>query len=144
MFVLDARLNCYHSLLGLCYLLVRECSVFECPNRKMLHTIYYKKPMFILKRRVGLQKVLLLSLAAILITSAGCRVQQQESGEVPEVDVDVEPGNLPEYEVEGPEVDVGTEKQKVTVPEVEVTQETKTIEVPDIDVEPPSADDGNN
>lgn len=100
--------------------------------------------MFILKWQVGLQRLLLLSLAAILVTSAGCRVQQEEAGELPEADVDVEPGNLPEYEVEGPEVDVGTEEQEVTVPEVEVTQDTRTIEVPDIDVEPPSADDGNN
>ena len=96
--------------------------------------------MFISKQWTGLQRILLLSLAALLMTSAGCRVQQEEAGELPEADVDVEPGNLPEYEVEGPEVDVGTEEQEVAVPEVEVTEETRTIEVPDIDVEPPSAD----
>jgi hypothetical protein len=36
-------------------------------------------------------------------------VEKEQAGEEPDVDVNVDPGNLPEYEVEGPEVDVGTE-----------------------------------
>lgn len=76
--------------------------------------------------------------AALLLVTAGCRVEQEEAGEPPAVDVEVSPGNLPEYDVEGPDVDVSTEEQEITVPEVNVTQEEETITVPDVDIEPPS------
>ncbi|MBE9126372.1 hypothetical protein IQ257_16260 [Coleofasciculus sp. LEGE 07092] len=87
-----------------------------------------------------MRQVLLLPLAALLVVSAGCRVQQEEAGEAPDVDVNVDPGKLPEYDVDGPEVEVGTEEKDVTVPEVEVTQEEKTINVPDVDVNLPTED----
>ncbi|MEM1251889.1 MAG: hypothetical protein AAGI69_05610 [Cyanobacteria bacterium P01_H01_bin.21] len=76
-----------------------------------------------------------------MIFAAGCRVEQEQSGELPDVDVDVEPGQLPEYEVEGPEVEIGTEQQEITVPDVDVDTEQKEITVPDVDVELPT-DDG--
>lgn len=60
---------------------------------------------------------------------AACDAEQTEEGELPEV----EGGNLPEYDVDAPEVnaDVGTEQ--VDVPD--------TVEVPtmDVDVEPADA-----
>lgn len=52
---------------------------------------------------------------------AACDVDQTEEGEMP--DVDVSGGQAPEYDVEGPEVNVGTE--------------TRTVETPTIDVDPP-------
>jgi hypothetical protein len=48
----------------------------------------------------------------------GCDVDQTEEGEMP--DVDVQGGNLPEYDVEGPDVDVGTREETVTVPDIDV------------------------
>jgi hypothetical protein len=59
---------------------------------------------------------------------AACDVEQTEEGEMPEVEgmPTVEGGDMPEYDVEGPDVDVGTEEQ--------------TVEVPTVDVDP--ADDG--
>lgn len=92
--------------------------------------------MFFLKR-----PVLLLPLALLLVVSTGCRVEKEQAGEAPEVDVNVEPGKLPEYEVEGPEVDVGTQEKTITVPEVEVTQEEKTITAPDVDIQLPTDED---
>lgn len=50
---------------------------------------------------------------------AGCRAEQTEEGEVP--DVRVEGGELPEYDVEAADVDVTTDTQVVETPEVEVT-----------------------
>ena len=85
--------------------------------------------------------LLLLPLALLLVVSTGCRVEKEQAGEEPDVDVNVDPGNLPEYEVEGPEVDVGTEEKEITVPDVEVTQEEKTITAPDVDVQPPTDTD---
>lgn len=50
-------------------------------------------------------------------------VDQTESASLPDVDVSVEGGNMPEFDVEAGDVDVGTE--------------TVTVEVPTIDVESP-------
>ena len=69
-----------------------------------------------------------LALAAICLSFAGCDVDQTKEGDMPEVDVNVSGGQLPEYNVEGPDVTVGTEN--------------KTIQVPTIDVDTPNDDDG--
>lgn len=59
----------------------------------------------------------------LVIGTTGCRVTQTEEGEMPDVDVKVEDGKVPEYDVDAADVDVKTEK--------------KTIEVPDVDVNMP-------
>lgn len=59
---------------------------------------------------------------AVLLTTlgmAGCEVEKTEEGSLP--DVEVEGGNMPEYDVDGPDVDVGTKEKTVTVPDVDVT-----------------------
>lgn len=61
---------------------------------------------------------------------AACDVDQTKEGDMPEVDVNVTGGELPEYNVEGPTVDVGTEN--------------KTIEVPTVDVDVPDDGEGNS
>jgi hypothetical protein len=63
-------------------------------------------------------------IAPFALGLAACDVDQTEEGEMPEVNV--EGGNMPEYDVETADVDVGTEE--------------KTVEVPTIDVEVPDAD----
>lgn len=54
---------------------------------------------------------------------SACSVEQTEEAELP--DVDVEGGNVPEYDVDAADVDVSTEE--------------RTVEVPVIDVEDPDA-----
>jgi len=80
-------------------------------------------------------------LAAMFAFSVGCDVDQTREGELPDVDVDVsgDPGQLPAYDVEGPEVDVDTKPVEVTVPDVDVdiSEEEAIIEVPDVDVDVP-------
>lgn len=49
---------------------------------------------------------------------AACDVDQTEEGELPEVNV--EGGNMPEYDVTTPEVEVGTEETTVEVPTVDI------------------------
>jgi hypothetical protein len=61
---------------------------------------------------------------------AACDVDQTKEGELPEVEVNASGGQLPEFEVEGPTVNVGTEN--------------KTIQVPTVDVDPPKDADGNS
>ena len=58
---------------------------------------------------------------------------------LPDVDVEVEKGQLPHYDVDTAEVTVTTKEKEVKVPDVdiEVKTETKTIELPDIEVTMP-------
>jgi len=55
---------------------------------------------------------------AMALGLSACDVDQTEEGELPEVDVDG--GNMPEYDVETADVDVGTEEVTVDVPDVDV------------------------
>jgi len=75
-----------------------------------------------------------------VVPLGACQVEQEETGSLPDVDVDVEPGNLPEYDVQGPDVDVGVTERTVTVPRVVVVQEEETVDVPYIDVDLPGAE----
>ena len=59
-------------------------------------------------------------LGASCLALAACDVDQTQEGELPDVDVNTTGGQLPEYNVEGPEVSVGTENQVVEVPTVDV------------------------
>jgi hypothetical protein len=88
--------------------------------------------------------VLLLALALTL--STGCRVRQTEEGDMPDVDVEVKGGNVPEYDVDAADVDVNAKETEVTVPDVDVKTEKKKVTVPDVDVTMPSekpADDND-
>ncbi len=49
---------------------------------------------------------------------AACDVDQTQEGELP--DVEVEGGNLPEFDVETADVEIGTEEVTVDVPTVDV------------------------
>ena len=67
-----------------------------------------------------------LVLTAASLGLAACDIDQTEEAELPEVDV--EGGNMPEFDVETADVDVGTEEV--------------TVEVPDVDVEMPGDAEG--
>lgn len=58
-------------------------------------------------------------LAPLVMGLAACDVDQTEEGEMP--DVEVTGGNMPEFDVETADVDVGTEKKTIEVPDVDVT-----------------------
>jgi hypothetical protein len=59
-------------------------------------------------------------LGAFGLTVAACDVDQTKEAELPKVDVDASGGQLPEFNVEGPEVKVGTKNETVEVPTVDV------------------------
>lgn len=52
---------------------------------------------------------------------AACDVDQTQEGELP--DVDVEGGQVPEYDVDAADVDVGTDTQTVITPDIDVQNE---------------------
>lgn len=84
-----------------------------------------------------MKKLILLSFMSLSIMA--CNVKKEESGELPEVDVDIdtESGELPEYEVNWADVDVGTKTKMVEVPKVVIVMEEEEVEVPYIDVDIP-------
>lgn len=62
--------------------------------------------------------------ASVLFALSGCKVEQTEKGELPDVEVKADGGKLPKYEVETPEVEVGSKTVEVEVP-------TAKVEMPD-------------
>ena len=73
----------------------------------------------------------------VAVGLVGCDVDVKDTGKLPDVDIDAEPGEMPEVDVRGPDVEVGTEEKQVTVPDVDINTEETTIEVPTIDVDVP-------
>lgn len=67
-----------------------------------------------------MKRIIITSLIAPLaIGLAACDVDQTQEGELP--DVEVTGGQMPEYDVETADVDVGTEEKTVEVPDVDIT-----------------------
>jgi hypothetical protein len=66
---------------------------------------------------------------ASCLALVACDVDQTKEGNLPDVDVNASGGQLPEFNVEGPDVNVGTEN--------------KTVQVPTVDVDVPDEAEGN-
>jgi len=65
-------------------------------------------------------------IATILPTAAlglaACDVEQTEEGDMPEVDMQVDGGEMPEFDVDTADVEVGTEEATIEVPTVDVEE----------------------
>lgn len=79
-------------------------------------------------------------LSMFFLTS--CDVDKTESGESPDLDVDVEAdaGELPEYDVDWANVTVDTRTKTVTVPKVVIVEEQEQVEVPYVDISMPEGE----
>lgn len=71
-----------------------------------------------------------------------CKMNKEESGSLPDVDVDVQAdaGELPEYDVQWADIDIKTTTKTVKVPKVVVVMEEEEVEVPMIDFDMPGED----
>jgi hypothetical protein len=59
--------------------------------------------------------------ATATLTLTGCRVEKTEEGNLPEVDVQTRgETNLPKYDVDAADVDVGTTETQMTMPTVDI------------------------
>jgi len=67
-----------------------------------------------------MKKTLILLAAASGLGLAACDVDQTKNAQLPDVDVNVTGGQVPEYNVTTPEVNVGMENRTVQVPDVDV------------------------
>ena len=61
------------------------------------------------------------SLLALMLGVGCCTIEKEESGQLP--DVDVQGGNMPEYDVKDADVDVGIKERSVPLPNVDVETE---------------------
>ncbi|MBM1311188.1 hypothetical protein JQT66_13170 [Sulfitobacter mediterraneus] len=81
--------------------------------------------------------------AAAVVIAAGIYmidIDQTQEARMPDVDVSVNGGQLPEFEAEVGSVSVEQEDVTVDVPDVEVTMEEKRLTVPTLEINPPSDD----
>lgn len=92
---------------------------------------------------MNLRQTLLVFATATFLTS--CNIDQKKEMELPEVDVDIdaEAGQLPTFDVDWADVNVGTTTKMVEVPKVVIVMEEEEIEVPYIDVDMPEDDDND-
>lgn len=67
-----------------------------------------------------MKKIVTMLAAAGSLGLAACDVDKTENGAMPDVDVNVSGGELPEYNVTGPDVNVGVENKTVQVPTIDV------------------------
>lgn len=65
------------------------------------------------------------AMSAICVAAAGCQVNKTQEGKMPKVEVKTSDGQLPEYNVEGPKVEVGSKNETVQVPTVKVSTPAK-------------------
>jgi hypothetical protein len=71
-----------------------------------------------------MKKIIVMLAGASCLGLTACDVDQTKNGAMPDVDVNVEGGQLPEYNVQGPDVNVGTENRTVQVPTLDVNVPT--------------------
>ena len=81
---------------------------------------------------------LLVGAVVVIAVIWGFDFEVTEEGELPRVEV--EGGELPEADVEAPDIEVTEEEGQVPVPEV--TMEEEEVTVPSIDVEPGEVEEG--
>lgn len=90
-----------------------------------------------------MNKLIMSILATALLVS--CNIKKEEKGALPEMDIDVtaDAGELPEYEVNWADVNVGTTTKTVKIPKVVIVMEEEEVEVPFINFNMPDgvADD---
>jgi hypothetical protein len=89
------------------------------------------------RRTLPSQTFVFLSLiTSLAVGPVSCTVNKTQSGKAPDVDVNVDPGRWPKYNVKWADVDVGTTTKTVTVPKLEWKREQTQIQVPYIDINP--------
>ncbi|OQD43215.1 hypothetical protein BUL40_05085 [Croceivirga radicis] len=86
-----------------------------------------------------MRKTFLSLVVATPILLGSCKVDQKKEAELPEVDVDIETaaGQLPSYDVDWADVNVGTTTKTMEIPKVVVVMEEEEVEVPYLDVDMP-------
>jgi len=86
-------------------------------------------------------KIFYLITLTMVLAFTSCDVDQTQDTKMPDVDVDVESGQLPAFDIDWADVKVGTRTKMVSVPTVKVVMEEVEVEVPYVDVDMPNGGD---
>lgn len=81
----------------------------------------------------------LLTLVCVALLMTSCDIKQKKETKLPDLDIDVEAGQLPTFDVDWADVNVGTKTETIAVPKVVIVMEEEEVEVPYIDVDMPNA-----
>jgi len=86
-----------------------------------------------------------MTIVAVATLIMSCNVKKEEKGELPDLDIDVtaDAGELPEYEVNWADVNVGTTTKTVKIPKVVIVMEEEDVEVPFIAIDMPNGNDAD-
>jgi len=57
---------------------------------------------------------------AVVLSASACDVDQTKEGKLPDVEVNTSGGQMPEFDVDAPTVNVGMEKKTIEVPTVKI------------------------
>ena len=74
-----------------------------------------------------------------LFSFYSCDVEQTKKAKLPDVDIDVDAGQMPKFDVDWADIDVSTKTETVKVPTLKVVMEEVEVEVPYVDVDMPDA-----
>lgn len=74
------------------------------------------------------------AIVAVVLAVTFIDVDQTQEARLPDVDVNVEGGQAPEFDVETGSIDIETEEEEVLVPKVGLEEET--ITVPSVEITP--------
>lgn len=93
----------------------------------------------LIKTLLNMKNLLTIVCVSLLFTS--CDIKQKKETKLPDLDVevDVEEGQLPTFDVDWADVNIGTETETISVPKVVIVMEEEEVEVPYIDVDMPNA-----
>lgn len=63
----------------------------------------------------------ILAMGTVCLSIAACQVNKTQQGKLPKVEVKTSQGQLPAYNIQGPDVQVGSKTKTFKVPTVHVT-----------------------
>lgn len=90
-----------------------------------------------------MRKLKTLAVAVVSVLALqNCKMNKEESGSLPDLDVDVQAdsGELPEFDVKWADIDISTTTKTIKVPKVVIVMEEEEVEVPVIDFNMPGKD----
>lgn len=84
-----------------------------------------------------LKRILLIM--TLLTITYSCDIKQTKKAKLPDVEVETKEGQMPEFDVNWADINIGTTTKKMKVPKVVVVMEEEEFDVPVIDVNMPNA-----
>lgn len=85
-----------------------------------------------------MKNALMIAATMSILLTTSCKIDQTKETELPDVNVSVEEGQLPEFNINWADVNVDTKTETVEVPKVVIVMEEMEVEIPYLDVDMPT------